>query len=278
MPASVTPNLGLTLPTIMGDASIWGQELNGNFSILDAVIGSIPTRYFNPWGVPLSTANIDSIIRFTGASGDQDIYTVPAGKRGTVCLMATNIGLGTVTQILKIKINGVYYQFRTAVSHLTNTALAIANPFINYPLLDAGETFAINYSAPGMLVTGFAVTFNPVEPLVSGRNLALVSGSNVVYTCPAGKRAFPMNMNPVAGISQLLIWNGSIGSRTVKWQLTPNGGSPQDLIVSASLNANTLQTTALMPGLASGDVLSAVTDSSASGQFAYIPNILEWPV
>jgi len=39
MPSGTTPILGLTIPTVGGDANQWGTELNGNLSLLDFLGG-----------------------------------------------------------------------------------------------------------------------------------------------------------------------------------------------------------------------------------------------
>ena len=38
---TTTPNKGLTLPNVNGDFGVWGGELNGDLSILDANLGGL---------------------------------------------------------------------------------------------------------------------------------------------------------------------------------------------------------------------------------------------
>jgi|SRR5580765_2377529 len=41
MPSGTTPNIGLTLPTIFGDAGSWGNEVNQNFVLIDEALGNV---------------------------------------------------------------------------------------------------------------------------------------------------------------------------------------------------------------------------------------------
>src|SRR6266436_3178931 len=71
MPSGTTPNLGLTLPTIFGDAGIWGQELNGNFSLIDTRLGS-----------------------FVGSSGNSDL------PNSSIMALGANATLGKINGIV----------------------------------------------------------------------------------------------------------------------------------------------------------------------------------
>jgi len=102
MPSGTTPNLGLTLPSIMGDASIWGQELNGNFSIIDTAFGNLPATIKSSDNSILLTDGAHRIlanIKGLGAAGPEYVYiwlganaAAPTGTNFSIIADTTDTG------------------------------------------------------------------------------------------------------------------------------------------------------------------------------------------
>ena len=82
MPGPPTPNLGLTVPTVNGDFGIWGNELNTDLAIIDA-LGAIPSSA-SAAGRTLvySVAPINRAYETAGAGGITDVLPTAIGHRG----------------------------------------------------------------------------------------------------------------------------------------------------------------------------------------------------
>jgi hypothetical protein len=169
-----------------------------------------------------------SAIRIENApSGDNDLFTVPAGSRAFVIYNDFNTAGTTTTYITKVKISGVYYQQSSSGTRATLTGGATGFSGL---ALEAGQTFAINYSQSGMNLVGTAFVFPNTSPIKTALVTSLASGDNTVYTCPAGKKA-----TVLLGASQILgssnaaiigVVNNSGGSLNYFYNIVASGGSP----------------------------------------------------
>lgn len=214
------------------------------------------------------------------ASGENDIYTVPTGMRATLALSVTNISGLSVNQTNQIKVGGNYFQVGTLGAIVNNSQGTLSIPFNTLPILEAGESFSQLTSATGLTVFGYAIVFSNTEPLLSPKLTTLAAGNNTIYTCPAGKVAFITN---VGGSNAILrIYNASGNTRTYSYNAVPAGGSvsSSNQLMAAFTLANLTQSsqTNNQAGLAATGFISLNSDSSAAGQVAYIPNIVELPV
>jgi hypothetical protein len=254
------------------------DRAGANFSLTAGSIASLGISGSTFTSLP--SAKIGGTFAITTGTGDNDIFTVPAGKRATVQLTIVNNTGGNLNEIPKVKSGGVYYQSGALVSRVNlTTSQYIA--FNTFPILEENEIFSLNYSGPGVVVFGYAITFDNTEALKSPKILALTSGDQTIYTCPTGKKALVTNMSG-AGNGPMRVYNGTAGLRTYTWNDVPSGGSvsaANRLYSPFTVNTITLgssQTTAC-PGLSAGDFLSINSDSALAGQFAYILNLVEVP-
>lgn len=100
MPGTPTTNLGLTVPTVLGDSGIWGSELNTDLGIIDGLgIGPIVVQSSNFTATP--SINPETYWRVTTGSGGVTA-TLPAasataGKYLTFKKIDSGVGALTIS-------------------------------------------------------------------------------------------------------------------------------------------------------------------------------------
>lgn len=228
----------------------------------------------------LKSLKIVANLRLTGANGDNTLYTVPASTRATLAVLLVNPTAGSISYSLKTTIGATTYTITQPVAVVANTSTIAVTPFNTWPIAEAGDVFVMNFTAAGLLVMGYVVTFASTEGLKSPRSGALVSGANTIYTCPVGKRAFLLNVAN-ANSAPLRIYNNSGSTRTFRWHSVPSGGSPSDSTnlltptgVTVANNAASNQINATI-ALEAGDFLDLTLDANAANSLAAVLNLLE---
>lgn len=221
-------------------------------------------------------------VNVSAVSGDQDLYTVPAGKRVLVLQMVSYFAANIIVRFT-VKSGGNYYNISTT-SNPGNTFTQIA--YNGFCVILSGETIAFNTasSVSGNLTLSF-IEFDEDSQLNRGALFSLSSGNNTVYTCPAGYQAIPVTLYlPQFSMQNANLrvnyFNVSGATRTLSFYYVPSGGSPgsTNLTWSGTIANNTetsgLTNTSCFPSLQEGDSWVVNTDSSASGQYAWV-NVIE---
>lgn len=218
-------------------------------------------------------------------SGYVDFYTCPPNKLAffpTYC--AQNTASSNTRIIRSIKISGSYY-FTNAGNFISSGGNIIAG---FEPMINPGESFAINIAQPGMNFQYTVIEIEISSPLKAPRLTNFINGNNTLYTCPAGANAIILNATvPSAanigngtGLQGCVGYsNNSGGSRTLTTYIVPNGDSPSSTnqISPATVIINTNTNSPITPVVLNpGDFISFSTDSNASTQFGWA-NILEIP-
>jgi hypothetical protein len=149
------------------------------------------------------------------ASGQNDVYTVPAGKKALVLAQLFNPTIGPISWTPYAKSGGVYYRIGNTFSI---SSLGGAN-FQGSFVFEAGESLALSFTALGINVFARVILFDASDGLKTARLAAFSAGDNVLYTAPTGKQAIPVTFSG-AGLSnagQCFYLNDSGNSRVVKW-------------------------------------------------------------
>lgn len=209
--------------------------------------------------------------------GDNDLYTVPVGKKLLVFsnYRIYNQGIGTLTTYPEIKSGGNYYRINNNISVLVN-GTSLQQPNSSPIILNAGESWALNVATNNGL-NGFfsAIQFDASNLLSSSKILALVNGNNTIYTVPVGKTAMILD-----GSTNLLNYNGSTqvintsgGAISYTYYIVPNGGSPDatnQATNAISISNNVNQGNNISSSLNAGDSVVVNSPSAAAGQWAYV--------
>jgi hypothetical protein len=234
---------------------------------------------FGPISVPVPNAKFPAAYAISSASGNVDLYTVPAGRNALVLeTMFTNpIGnASAVTCVAQFKdTSGVYHTFDFIANNVAAGAVGHANSMAPF-LLHAGEKFAVNNSAAGLSVWAYIVEFDNSAPIFDSRLLSLSAGANTVFTVPAGKTVsligFPSALQLIQ-TSLIWYWNNSGTARTVAVNIVPNAGAPAN--ANAIFNAGSIGNLSMLQAefmgtLNPGDFISINTDASTATQTAWV--------
>src|ERR1051325_6245700 len=98
-----------------------------------------PRRGFFGGGYPnLLTVKIIPIRTTVLGNGQNDLYTVPTGKRASISYTVTNESGGAINHTFQIKISGTYYTFVATASVINNTTGIQSNALNTCPIAEAG--------------------------------------------------------------------------------------------------------------------------------------------
>ncbi len=217
------------------------------------------------------------------ASGQNQIYTVPAGRRALIsrvdCNAQSSVSAGVCFN------NGGSY-FPGGGSAVSLTAGTPQNLMTTLPLiLDAGEILSVVLqSALSVNVWPQIIEFDASAPLKSGKFLNCANGNNLVYTVPAGKTMIALDRSLNHG-GILTTGFGQMSSTTqMYWMVVPNGQSPASTFRisntvtpsgGATLAGAIAQSNTRFPSLNPGDMIY-INASNALGGCGYY-NYLEIP-
>lgn len=182
---------------------------------------------FLDFGGGIIGMTVDKIHSEATASGNIDLYTVPANTRALAAFTAYNstVSSGTATQA--VKISGTYYKLSTAL-----TVGAGSNNGAGYLgfIFEPGDVIAL-VTTQTMNIFGTVYLFPNTNGLKSPRLVGLTSGENTVYTCPIGKTAYIPTGNTITtggstGGGNAVVTNNTGGSLNYYLSYVNSGGSP----------------------------------------------------
>jgi hypothetical protein len=249
-----------------------GLALTNNSGMMQGVPGHYPNATF-------PTART-----FSTAVGSNDLYTVPAGRKAFVQdYWVTNSTGGTIAHYPQLKISGTYYtlgrsqnEAAAGIGHNYGMNGTNSIPII----LNAGETYAVNADTIGLTVWVSIVEFDSTSSLYRTELTSWVNGNNTLFTMPAnsnvcfGVPAFNASNNPTNATTGLAYFNASGSTVTLSgvW-IVPTAGSPSTANQIGGSNSVTNGSIfcKFFPGnLTSGDTIVLNSNSSTTGQFAWI--------
>lgn len=214
------------------------------------------------------------------ATGDNDLYTCPTGKRAYIAsASAYNGSGGSIPRYYQVKISGTYYR----VSAATTVSNGGVNTNTIGIVLDAGEIISINTTTTnGLNCTLEVWEFDDSSPFKSVKKTSWSTGDNTIYTCPAGKSAwlgpvssaFTMGVTPTARLSFM---SDGGGTRTVIVHVVPSGqavGTDYRITGAVAVTANNLGAVTFVTELGAGDFINVNVDTGAAGEFGWL-NVIE---
>jgi hypothetical protein len=258
---------GPTHPGFNFTGGISVADVNSDGIIELAVAGGTASGY--PAGAPaLSGAKFVPIFGSNLAVGDNDLYTVPVGKKALIAPVFTVLNTpgsgGTMRPTNRLKIGGVYYTWSSTFGVTADGAQINTNSQVGI-VLNAGEIVAMNISTtPGANVRGAALEFDATDTrLFSARILGLAAGDQTLYTCPVGKMTVFLGGSSLGvsgfGNQSIVVVNAGAGSINYYSNVVPSGGSVaisnrESAVLAIAAAANTLGGGA--PVLAAGDFIN----------------------
>lgn len=232
-------------------------------------------------GVMLTGVSYPRIHGALMASGDNDLYTVPTGKRLIVfagrCYNSTG---SSITAIYKVKISATYYVMaaNTTCTNGTDGTLTLSAYILN-----AGESVSINTSAQDLDVTINGILYDATVPMYSVHVTSLSTGDNTIYTVPSGKTAYivdsvPSTTSPnpfVCGTIRMR--NEAGGSRTITGYVVASGqssGSGYQVREGVSISDSGFLTLTSCSNMNAGDFVVVNTSSGTGTQRVWL-NVIE---
>lgn len=220
--------------------------------------------------------------QIVSASGQNDVYTVPTGRRAIISGVFCN-SQSSASSACCFKVSGTYYN--GGGPSVSLTAGTPQNLISTLPLiLEAGETLSVFLtSAVSVNVWPQIIEVDANCPVKSGKFLNATSGNNLVYTCPTGKTAMFLDQKlNFGGISATGFGNFS-STTQMYWMYVPNGQSPASTFRfsntatpsgSSSFGGTMVQSATRGPSMNAGDMIY-VNANSTNGGCAFF-NVVEF--
>lgn len=128
------------------------------------------------------------------ASGDNEVYTVPANRKAWVVRVSLHqpAGGSTIATHLKQKISGTSYRV-SANANLTSQGVT---SHTNGNILEEGDILVVNIADVGAGINAYCkiIEFDAGTGPTLVRTLSLTTGDNTIYTTPVGKEAFVLSV------------------------------------------------------------------------------------
>ncbi len=220
-------------------------------------------------GVPLTGAKYVSFNNLATAAGNNDLYTVPTGKKAVQigAIAYINDTVGSINIYTQLKRGGSYFRLANP-SAVTNGTTGFHAPGMFF-ILTAGDVLALNDSAGSGGVIGGVLEFDATVPLF-GALVTAVASSNTLYTVPVGKcaRALATVLDNITNISASVLHSNDSGvsiTRTVYYVPSGDAKGTDNLMTppAGTALATAATSTTTFPGVMSaGD--SLVVDLSAT--------------
>lgn len=173
-------------------------------------------------GAPLldmSFVNANAVIAI---SGQNDLYTVPAGRRAVIPAVYCN-SQGSVNANVQFKNSSTYYNAASTLVSLTAGTPQNIKSLIPI-ILEAGEVLSVILSgAISVNCWPQIIEFSSTSVLKTAKFLNLVSGNNLVYTCPAGKTAMILDTKLNFGGASATAFSAVGSSLACYFMYVPNG-------------------------------------------------------
>lgn len=228
---SLTPRLGLTLPTI--GSPTWGQKINGNFQILDSTVtaGSIlagATYYINNVAVtPGTTVFMISSGTVTGNFYDLSLTSgncVQAGSGGILLTTSLPCGSGSGGGGVSLS-TASFGTLYTSSSNVTQTGIG-TTPAILSVFNSSGDVSLVTASTSTgqILVTTTTAYFLWANILSTGSGVSFqyfsinVNGVSTGFTCqdtPSSRCSFGGVKNLTAGSTVAIYVSANVAGSTV---------------------------------------------------------------
>jgi len=251
-----------------------GSNLTMTGTTLSASSGTNSGPTF-PGGIPLTGVKYVSISGSNLPTGDNDLYTVPSGKRvAWIMCGVLNISAGNIPCFATINIGGTYYRLTSTVTPSSGAAQVLSQ--IGY-IAEAGEKLSINTTTTnGLNVYARLIEFDDSCAVKTAKLTSLTGGADTVYTCPASTTALVLDSNMswnTATLTSLYYVNSSGGLRTVIWYVVKSGQSVGSGYQSTPSNAvsDVSRSIGAFGGcLGAGDFIAIDSDAATATQMAWV--------
>lgn len=243
--------------------------------------GSAGTVVVNP-GV-ISMTGVKYVSGYLGglASGDNVLYTAPAGKRAIInAFNVYNDTAGSINFYPFLRISGTNYKYSGTLACSANSPNGVATA-VNI-ILEPGEGFGINVASTGMNAWARIIEYDNTVPIYAAKKVgSWASGDNTIYTVPTATNAVLIDGvgTIVQNVTSMNYYNSSGGARTVRWFSVPSGGSTgatTRVSASSSIGNDTRSSLIVSHTMATGHSIVLNTNATTDTQVAWVM-VMELP-
>lgn len=229
--------------------------------------------------VPLPNGKFVRVAGSNLPTGNNDLYTCPANKRAMVLAStAYNASAGTITVFEQVKISGTYYNLTQPIG--AGTGVITSSGATAY-VLEANEILSVNTATTAGLNIWYAVyEFDNTAALKTVKLTSFINGDNTLYTVPAGKTAFIIDLigqGNSPSTAGFIYFQKSGGTINLSVNVVNSGGSPASTNLIKPTTSINQSTRTLILGsitLGAGDFIN-VNSGSTNGTQIFWANILE---
>lgn len=262
----------LSVPYAAYDRSAWSNNID--VPTKKAVVEALDTKTTKTDLTLFGLPHVEGVelvqFRMVLASGANDVYTPPAGKKALISsLLLNNTTAGAITVIRQVKIAGSYFRTATIASvSANNNSASLPSNYV----LDSNTTLAINASGVGLVAVGVALLMPDTASFKAIRISNLGLAQTTLYQVPAGKKAtvLPEILQPTIFNSSFAVRaiNDSGGTVSITGWYVPSGGivetANQLAIFSIATGAQNAFAVPIL--LLAGDKLVFQSNSATAGQ------------
>lgn len=229
-------------------------------------------------GISLTNVKYPRATLNSSASGLNDVYTCPSGRRAWVGysgLRNQNAAIRTMRPSWKI--SGTYYNMNSNNTQVSSSGYNFDSND-NGMILEAGETIA--WDAQTSLLNSYTqiIEFDATNALKTAKIIGVTSGDNTVYTCPSGKKAIITTGNglPLGATINGSIWVSASTAINGIIYIVPNGGSPgaSNKYYGTAFASGTAKNVNIQAVLSPGDAIVFNSDVTSSTSLVAV-NIVE---
>lgn len=262
--------VALLRPTVDAVPTNGSANPVGSGGVFDALALKVGISEINGNAIPHFPMTPVIVRKYNMTAGENDIYTVPAGKKLFVPQWQFNNTTGVaIVCIMKVKIGATYYRLEVNFNVAAN---GTGNSGSWGYIFNAGEIVAVNAAAAGVSFAARGFLFADTVPFKSVRLNSMAVGDNELYPCPPDKTAivYGFGGGGFHSAPNIVITNDTGAAITFKTSVVPSGIANALIYQknSASLATASKTTHFAEALLAAGDRIIVNSSSATAGQTA----------
>lgn len=261
-----------------GTADVAHNTGGKSYKIIAPLTAKFVTEVANAFRIPYGNVKVFMVYLTNLSSGENDMYTCPAGRRAILIGANVRNTTGSSANIIpKLKRSGTYYRGASTTSSTSGVSTNITG--LTVPA-EAGDAFSINTSVAAVDAWLKVIEFDATSPIVFARlfGTAIANGDTTLYTCPSGKTAMPLASADIPGCAStatgvMRFTNDSGSSRTLKMNLVPSGGSvasTNEIVMSQTATNASLTSPTTNFAMGAGDFVNLNCNGNDAAHFAWM--------
>lgn len=228
----------------------------------------------------IAISNAKYISAFIGNSilGDNDMYTVPAGK---LALISSFVYYNTTGSSIIVKgqvnVSGTYYRLTNGI---TVSNASINTSYVMSIILNAGEILSFNSAAAGINGWANICEFDAANSNFTRKGGVPTAATTTYYTAPTGKSAACVSNQGIlaasAATTNVMFYQSTQSSSMsmTTWEVAPAGSSTNNNLLERASPNSSLVTTNGRTQIPAGYFIQGQGNNTATTRFFWF-NLME---